>query len=1135
MKNSDGEAKLPVRELLSAFDNLKDIIYQIDTEGNITYVNSAARKVLGYSRKESLETNLRDIIDPDYLEKTLENYKSRLRGEKIPTYETCVISKEGKKHLLEVNASPVYSDGKVVGEIGVAHDITERKISDAALEESKSTLSTILKAAPIGIGVIQNRTIKSVNTRVCEITGYSESELAGMEARRLYDSKEEYDRVARVKFPQIKRKGRGGIETRWKRKDGSLIDVYTSSSAFDIKDLSKGMVFTVMDITEGKEAERSLEESKERYRKMVENSPVAISVHSKGVVRYANKACMRLFGLRRREEFLGKSILDFVHPDYHRHVKDRIRKSQSEGFEMQKGIEERLLRADGSIIDVEVSLTPIKYDGEPAHQAVIRDITEQKRFEEALKESERRYRTTIDSIGDSIHVIDRDMNIVLLNHSFKEWNRRLGLKTDVIGKNVFDVFPFLPPKVEDEYRKVFRRKKPMITHERTKVRGTEFITETRKIPIFKGKDVKMVITIIRDITESMRMQEKLKESEEKFRSLAEQSPNMIFINSGGRIVYANMECQRTMGYTRKEFYSPGFDLMSIIAPESRRLISENLKKHHRGNDLDPYEYLLVTKKGRRIHALITTKLIDYGGRKAIMGIVTDITEWKRMEEVLRESEKRYRGLVESQKDLVVRVDAEGRFTFVNDAYCRKFGKRRNQLLGKTFMPLVHKDDLPATLEEMKKLEFPPHRVYIEQRAKTADGWRWIGWEDYAIKDERGDTVEIQAVGRDITDRKKAEEDILNIKTHLETVLDSISESLVVLDRRYNIVSYNRAFREWVGKPKTDLKGRKCYDIIHKFRRTCKKCVVREVLKSRRPAESVHYHQKKGKRVYHETKAYPIFSDGEIESVIYVFRDVTNRETMKEKLRENYERLLEANLELRQLDRMKTEFLSIASHELRTPLAIIKGYADILRSESLGGLNKNQKNRVYRINENVEHLDKLVNNILDLTKMEAGDVKLTRRKFLLNKLVKEVVEDMEKIASDKGVLLESNVKPGTWLTGDRSRIKQLLVNLMDNALKFTESGGHVKVSAKETQEQVMIAVSDSGIGIRKDEMDKIFKRFYQVDSSIQRRYKGAGLGLAICARIVEMHGGEIEVKSRYRSGTTIHVKLPKKARTKMTSL
>jgi len=363
-----------------------------------------------------------------------------------------------------------------------------------------------------------------------------------------------------------------------------------------------------------------------------------------------------------------------------------------------------------------------------------------------------------------------------------------------------------------------------------------------------------------------------------------------------------------------------------------------------------------------------------------------------------------------------------------------------------------------------------------------------------------------------------------VKGHLEAVLDGISESIVVLDRKYRIINCNSAFQKWVDKPKSTLGGLSCFAVIHGYAKPCRKCVIREVFSKGRPAESIHHHQTKSGRVFHEIRAYPIFREGKITEAVYVFRDVSERESMKERLKANYEQLLKANAELMKLDMMKTEFLSIASHELRTPLAVIKGYAEILASGGLGLVGPEQKAKLERITSNADHLDMLVNNILDLTRMDAGELKLEKRRFQAKTLIRNVLADMAQLASKKSIRLSLKVEDGLKLTADRTRMRQVLVNLVDNAVKFTPEGGQVKVTASKKDGAAVIRVSDTGVGVREKDQRLLFTRFYQADSSIQRRYRGTGLGLTICKRIVELHGGQIRFESRYRKGATVTIVL-----------
>lgn len=202
----------------------------------------------------------------------------------------------------------------------------------------------------------------------------------------------------------------------------------------------------------------------------------------------------------------------------------------------------------------------------------------------------------------------------------------------------------------------------------------------------------------------------------------------------------------------------------LVHPDDREALTQAVTEHLEGRAPDyRSEHRVLTQAGEWKWILDRGKVVErdeQGQPLRAAGTHTDITERKHAELKLADSEARYRGLVESQLDLVVRVNSAGQLVFVNEAYCAKFGKARAELLGTTFMPLVHPDDLPATLEAMKGLQTPPYRIHVEQRAMTVEGWRWLTWEDHAIRDGQGRTVEIQAIGRDITERKVTEEQLV---------------------------------------------------------------------------------------------------------------------------------------------------------------------------------------------------------------------------------------------------------------------------------------------------------------------------------------------------------------------------------------
>lgn len=260
----------------------------------------------------------------------------------------------------------------------------------------------------------------------------------------------------------------------------------------------------------------------------------------------------------------------------------------------------------------------------------------------------------------------------------------------------------------------------------------------------------------------------LKQSEERFAKAFHASPDAIILSrmSDGLIIEVNHGWQRFFGHEQTEVLGKtSLELNLFANPEDRKNAIDILQRQ---GSLHDYELDVRCKSGEMRRASLAIEKIELNGTPCMLTVLRDITERKQAEMKLRESEARYRGLVESQVDLIVRVDLEGRFTFVNDAYCQKFGLQPEEILGQaSYQPLVHPDDLPHTLEAMKALYQPPYRAIMEQRAFTVEGLRWVEWQDSAIRDETGKVVEIQAIGRDITDRKRAEEELNQTLTELK--------------------------------------------------------------------------------------------------------------------------------------------------------------------------------------------------------------------------------------------------------------------------------------------------------------------------------------------------------------------------------
>ena len=614
--------------------------------------------------------------------------------------------------------------------------------------------------------------------------------------------------------------------------------------------------------------------------------------------------------------------------------------------------------------------------------------------------------------------------------------------------------------------------------------------------------------------------------EERFRRMVEDSQDWFWeFDENANFTYVSPGIRDLLGYEPEELIGlNAFDLMDADEAERVRSHFDPIaKKYLPFNNL---RNINIHKDGHEVVIESSgTPIFDKAGRfRGYRGIDRDITERKQAEEELRKSEEKYRLLVENQNELVVKVDADGRFLFVSPTYCKTFGKREEELLGQAFMPLVHKEDQASTAEAMESLHSPPHTAYVEQRAMTVAGWRWLAWSDKAIVDEKGRIESIIGVGRDITQRRKVKDELRASKEKLQDIFDNSSEWIWEIDLSGRHIYSNDKLSDLLGYPAEDFAGKEFFSYLHPD----DLLEIEEalpVLISEKQGWSgwvLRWRHSDGSYRYLESNAKPIFNAaGKVVGYCGADRDITERKVSELALQA-------ATQAAEAASRAKSLFLAKVSHEIRTPLTTIVGFGELLED---AGLTSEHRKYLAAINAASNTLSLLINDILDLSKIDAGELVIRQEDVRLRSLIDKLAKGQEQQIAKQNLSLNVNIDADVpdLLVGDPLRIQQILLNLLGNAIKFTEQGAiSIDVSVIEEGDlRVLldISVTDTGIGIAADLHERVFQPFVQAFDANSHQYSGSGLGLSISRSLAGLMGGTVELESQEGSGSTFHLLLP----------
>lgn len=904
------------------------------------------------------------------------------------------------------------------------------------------------------------------------------------------------------------------------------------------------------DITERKMIEAALKDSEEKYRRLIETSNDAIFLFDAetGIVLEVNKRAQDLMGML-LEEIVGLKYTQ-IHPEEETRYYQKLFQQVTHSGKATITGEELFLNAkDGRKIPVSVSASLIEIKGEKIIQAVFRDITEQRRIEEIIKDSEVRFRELFNSMSSGVVVyeaIDNGADFVIKDCNWAVERIEKIQKNSIVGKRVTEVFPGVKDfgllrllqmvwqsgKAEhlsaslyqdnriSGWRENYVYRLPSgevvavyddVTERKRAEEALEKSREYLEVRVQKRTSelARVNVELQDEIAQRKEMEDKLRREKERIELIYKVTPSGIFtVDKERRIISWNNKAAEITGYSAEEVIGINCRIFSDFPCRDKcGLYNGNTPKPILGG-----ECTIIRKDGqKRVISKNVDILRDPSG-DIIGGIESfeDITERKEAERALRVSDDRYLKIIATITDYIYTVRVENDLP-VETTYgmgCQAItGYTQEEFISNPYLwiEIVYEqdrklvEDYASRALKGEKVDPIEHRIVRKDKAI-----RWVSNTLVPHYGSENKLISYDGIIQDITDRKLVESERARAET-LSVIVEGMPDVVLVTDRQAKIVKFNKTLTDYFGYA-DDVIGKSPMELAvekdkAKIEEAIKQCFEKGFIRS----VEVNILTKYGKEIPVLIDAVTLKDEtGNIKYTIAVLTDITER---------------------KKLEQLKDEFINIVSHELRTPLASIKEGVNIVLEGLLGKINVEQEDFLKTVKNNINRLTRLVNNILDYQKLDYGRARFEIKEEDLNRLVEQVYKEMSLPASEKGLEFTVDLAQGLpKIIFDSDKIAEVLINLIDNAIKFTDQG-RIKISTQKTGNAVQVCVDDTGLGIEKNNIGQLFNVFTQIliPSGVKRG--GSGLGLAISKKIIEQHHGKIWIESEFGQGTKVFFTLP----------
>ncbi len=890
-----------------------------------------------------------------------------------------------------------------------------------------------------------------------------------------------------------------------------------------------------------RKAEQEILEQKlkaDRYLNVVGNIVLALDLEGK--ITLLNKKAYEILGYE-DGELEGKNWLEMCIPKESQKELRSVFKSLVQGKEVAPvHYENSITTKKGEIRTISWYNTKVE-NGEGLLIGTLssgEDVTERKKAEQILRESEASYRELANSMPNIVYESDLAGKVDYINER--------ALEIAGISKGDFEkglnIMQFLVPEDRERAAKSMQRLLAggdyiPAEYEFLRKDGTTFpALIATSLRVSKNK-VTGLRGLVINITEQKKVENLLKKSEERYKELANFLPETVFeTDLTGKITFFSKRAFEITGFSQKEF-EKGLNLLSFVVPEERERAKENLKKalngEEHGASNGSSEYTLLQRNGSTYPAIVkSVPIICERKVTGLRGLVIDITDRKKIEQTIKESEEKFRKAFETSPDACyIGTLEDGVIVEVNDAFSRIWGYTREECLGKTSLHLgLYAKGPPDRQRMLSELKLKGHFSNLEFDGRRKNGEVFPLLFSGTILETNGKRF-IYGILQDITERKKNEAALVQECNKFKSVTKAIGAGLVIINKDYRVVWANDFIKQYKG----DAIGKLCHATLNNLDTPCLDCGVSKIFAGITTLDSHEYCSTTvdGTPYWVEIVATPIKDEqGNITSAVEIALDITERKKAEERRKvlerkvKNYSehlkcmvdlrtaQLKDANERLVKSERFSAigELAGMIGHDLRNPLAGIKNATYYLKKKGQTISEAQTKEMIEIIDKAIDHSDKIINDLLDYSR----EMHLELTKYSAYTLVDET---LEMIKVPDRIKIVNRVQQDNWIWVNEDKMRRVFINLVKNAIDAMPEKGTLEIYSCPRNDCVEIVFADSGVGIPEEIMQKLFTPLFTTKA------QGMGFGLAICKRIIEAHGGTIKVKSKVNKGTTFIIRLP----------